>query len=60
MKVDELSQYGKILSGLPKEAMKKQKAIVFREIRKKFGLFGIQRHSVDRAPTDLLYETVRR
>jgi len=41
MKVEELSQYGKTLTGLPKEAMKKQKAIVFREIRKKFGLFGI-------------------
>ncbi len=32
MKVEELSQYGKTLTGLPKEAMKKQKAIVFREI----------------------------
>jgi cyanate lyase len=41
MKVEELSQYGKTLTGLPKEAMKKQKAIVFREIRKKFGLLGI-------------------
>ena len=41
MKVEELSQYGKTLTGLPKEAMKKQKAIVFREIRTKFGLLGI-------------------
>ena len=41
MKVEELSQYGKTLSGLPKEAMKKQKAIVIREIRTKFGLLGI-------------------
>ena len=41
MKVEELSQYGKTLSGLPKEAMKKQQAIVIREIRKKFGLLGI-------------------
>ncbi len=41
MKVEELSQYGKTLSGLPKEAMKKQKTVVLREIRKKFGLLGI-------------------
>jgi hypothetical protein len=40
MKVEELSQYGKTLSGLPKEAMKKQQAIVIREIRRKFGLLG--------------------
>jgi hypothetical protein len=39
MNVEELSQYGKTLSGLPKEATKKQQAIVFHEIRKKFGLF---------------------
>ena len=41
MKVEELSQYGKTLSGLPKEALKKQQAIVIREIRRKFGLLGI-------------------
>lgn len=41
MKVEELSQYGKTLSGLPKEALKIQEAVVFREIRKKFGLVGI-------------------
>jgi hypothetical protein len=41
MKEKELSQYGKTLSGLPKEAIKKQEAIVFREIRRKFGLLGI-------------------
>ncbi len=41
MKVEKLSQYGKTLSGLPKEAMKKQKAIVFREIRIKFGYLGL-------------------
>jgi len=41
MKVEELSQYGKTLSDIPKEALKKQKAIVFHEIRMKFGLLGI-------------------
>ena len=41
MKVEELSQYGKTLSGLPDEAMKKQKQIVFREIRNKFGWIGM-------------------
>lgn len=41
MKVEELSQYGKTLSGIPKEAMKKQRSIVLRELRKKYGLFGI-------------------
>jgi hypothetical protein len=40
MKVEELSRYGKTLSGLPEEAVKKQKSIMFREIRNKFGLFG--------------------
>ena len=40
MKVEELSQYGKTLSGLPKEALKKQKAIVLREIRTKYGLLA--------------------
>jgi len=41
MKVEELSQYGKTLSSLPKEALKKQESIVLREIRNKFGLIGI-------------------
>jgi hypothetical protein len=41
MKVEELSQYGKTLTGLPKEALKKQKAIVMAEIRRKFGLLGM-------------------
>jgi hypothetical protein len=41
MKVEELSQYGKTLSGVPKEAMKKQGSIVMREIRKKSGIIGI-------------------
>lgn len=41
MKVEDLSQYGKTLTGLPKEVMRIQRTIVFREIRKKFGLLGI-------------------
>ena len=41
MKVEELSQYGKTLSGLPKEAIKKQKSIVFQQIKTKFGLIGL-------------------
>jgi hypothetical protein len=41
MKVEELTQYGKTLSGLPIEAIKKQKSIVFQEIKAKFGLFGL-------------------
>jgi hypothetical protein len=41
MKVEELSQYGKTLTGLPKEALKKQKSIVMGEIRRKFGLPGM-------------------
>ncbi|MEJ2617862.1 MAG: hypothetical protein P8Z35_23100 [Ignavibacteriaceae bacterium] len=41
MKVEELSQYGQTLSGIPKEAVKKQETIVMREIRKKFGVIGI-------------------
>lgn len=42
MNVEELTQYGKkTLSGPPKEAMKKQKSIILREIRNKFGLIGI-------------------
>jgi hypothetical protein len=40
MKVEELSQYGKTLESLPKEAIKKQKSIVLREIRSKFGIIG--------------------
>lgn len=40
MKVEELSQYGKTLSGIPKEALKKQKQIVLREIRAKYGWLG--------------------
>jgi len=40
MKVEELSQYGKTLTGLPEEALKKQKSIVMGEIRKKFGSAG--------------------
>ncbi len=41
MEVEELSQYGKTLSGMPKEAMKKQNSIVLGEIRNKFGFFGM-------------------
>jgi hypothetical protein len=41
MKVEELSQYGKTLSGLPKEAIKKQKSIVFQKIKNKLGFFGL-------------------
>jgi len=41
MRVEELTQYGKTLSSLPKEALKKQESIVLREIRNKFGLIGI-------------------
>jgi len=41
MKVEELSQYGKSLRGIPKEAMKKQEGIVLREIWKKLGLISI-------------------
>ena len=40
MKVDELSQYGKTLSEIPKEAFKKQKQIAFHEIKAKYGLLG--------------------
>ena len=40
MKVEELSQYGKTLSGIPKEALKKQKRIVLNEVRAKYGLLG--------------------
>ena len=41
MKVEELSQYGKTLSEIPKEAFKKQKQIALREIKAKYGLLGI-------------------
>lgn len=41
MKVEELSQYGKTLSGLPRQALEKQKQIVSREMRAKFGLLGM-------------------
>jgi hypothetical protein len=41
VKVEELSQYGKTLSGLPKETKSKQMTIVLHEIRKKFGLLGM-------------------
>ncbi len=41
MKVEELTQYGKTLSSLPKDALKKQESIVLREIRNRFGLIGI-------------------
>ena len=41
MKVEELSRYGKTLTGLPKETKRKLMAIVFHEIRRKFGLLGI-------------------
>ena len=41
MKVEELTQYGKTLSGLPREAIKKQRSIVLREIINKFGVLGI-------------------
>ena len=41
MKVEELKQYGQTLSGIPREAMKKQESIVMREIRNKFGITGI-------------------
>ena len=40
MKVEELEMYGKALE-MPKEAMKQQTKIVFRLLRKEFGVFGI-------------------
>lgn len=40
MKVEELSQFGKTLSGIPKETLKKQKQIVLRAIRTKYGWLG--------------------
>jgi hypothetical protein len=40
MKVEELAQYGQTLSGMPKEAVKKQETIVIREIRKNLELLG--------------------
>ena len=41
MKVEELHQYGKTLSGLPKEAMKAQQGILLRELRRRFGVLGL-------------------
>lgn len=41
MKVEELTQYGKTLSGIPEEAVKKQEKIVMKEIRNKYGIIGI-------------------
>lgn len=40
MKVEELSQYGKTLSEIPKEAFKKQKQIILHEIRARYGWLG--------------------
>lgn len=40
MKVEELKMYGKALE-MPKEAVKKQMKIVFRLLRKEFGVFGM-------------------
>lgn len=40
MKVEELKMYGKALE-MPKEAVKKQTKIVFRLLRKEFGVFGM-------------------
>jgi len=40
MKVEELEMYGKALE-MPKEAVKKQSKIVFRLLRREFGIFGI-------------------
>jgi len=40
MKVEELSMYGKGLD-MPKEAVKKQMKIVFRQLKKEFGLLGM-------------------
>ncbi len=47
MKVEELSRFGETLTTLPKEALKKQEAIVTRKIRTKFGLFGMLLFSSD-------------
>ncbi len=41
MKAEELERYGKTLTGVPKEAIRKQYAIVFRRIREKFGVLGV-------------------
>ena len=41
LKVEELSQYGKTLSGLPREAMRSQRKILLREIRNHFGVLGV-------------------
>lgn len=40
-KVEQLERYGKSLSDVPKEAFKGQGKVIFRMLRKKFGLFGI-------------------
>lgn len=40
MKVEELTRFGKPLTGLPKEVQGKQAGIVFREILRKFGPLG--------------------
>jgi hypothetical protein len=40
MKVEELSQYGVTLSGIPKDVRKKQARIMLREIRAKYGWLG--------------------
>jgi hypothetical protein len=42
MKVEELSQYGKALE-MPKEALAQQKKVIFKTLRKEFGLLGILR-----------------
>ena len=68
MKVEELSQYGKTLTGIPKEAMRQQNAIVFREIRRKFGLLGmvpffvklfVEQRALKRNYPDALQQTLR-
>ena len=41
MKVEELSQYGKTLSEIPREALKKQKRIVLHEVGSTYGWLGI-------------------
>ncbi len=40
MKVEELSQYGKSLNGLPEDALKAQERIAMAEIRNKYGFIG--------------------
>lgn len=41
MKVEQLSQYGITLTTLPKEVLKMQLGIIFREIKNRFGLLGV-------------------